>query len=241
MRDSASTFYPSTAASQQAASPRPLCFLFSSNQAGVFWYGLIPFMTRLKQTCPTSQTLCKLPRSHFIWSVRFLQPWPLPLASPASTCVWRPGMHLGQIAVIRRVLHIVPACCYLDTSSPGQPATPQEAARVFDAVRQFDHECPSSFPGHLPIHITHDSCSCSPPLYIPGGFRCPCAAARYFVDKLHATEPGVRQVVRHLVDAGAFEGRDFMRFLSFSPISSAHAFHVCIYIYIFNMHIYIYI
>ena len=132
----------------------PSASFFFSNQAGVFWYGLIPFMTRLKQTCPTSRALCKLPRSHFIWSVRFLQPWPLPLASPISTCVWRPGMHLGQIAVIRRALHIVPACCYLDTSSPGQPATPQEAARVFDAVRQFDHECPSSFSGS-PAYTHH--------------------------------------------------------------------------------------
>ena len=64
------------------------------------------------------------------------------------------GDALGQIAVIRRVLHIVPACCYLDTSSPGQPATPQDAARVFDAVRQFDHECPSSFSGS-PAYTHH--------------------------------------------------------------------------------------
>ena len=38
------------------------------------------------------------------------------------------------------------------------------------------------------------------------------------MDKLHATEPGVRQVVRHLAEAGAFEGREFTRFLSFNPI-----------------------
>ena len=38
------------------------------------------------------------------------------------------------------------------------------------------------------------------------------------MDKLHATEPGVRQVVRYLAEACAFEGREFMRFLSLSPI-----------------------
>ena len=53
-----------------------------------------------------------------------------------------------------------------------------------------------------------------PPSTIPLSMRC----HRYFVDKLQATEPRVRQVVRHLVEAGAFEGREFMRFLSFSPI-----------------------
>ena len=47
---------------------------------------------------------------------------------------------------------------------------------------------------------------------------------RYFVDKLHATEPGVRQVVRYLAEAGEFEGREFMRFLSLSPILQCYAF-----------------
>ena len=107
----------------------------------------------------------------------FLSAWPPPLVRQTSTCVWRPGMHVGQIAVIRRVkyanlLHIVAACCYLETPFPGQPATPQAAARLFDGVRQFDHESPSfSRPPACRLFMIHVH------VLPPRRFPCPCAAA----------------------------------------------------------------